>query len=497
MNQNQLPKGALLDGPLHLNRPGRKALLENPAQYNAMMLRCRNSRIRFVEVQIERLLTKNVPPHRGDLHALTAMQSAGRTDSNRIQIVATEHLFQCRNDGNRPLGRESLTPLDHGLTSSRKNRHAGFLQMLQTVRMELRNSAAAANSKTKGAHDGHLTLLYPLWGHGRYTFGLVFRTTIGVPDLSINLATLRLANPMLTCSGTCGYAFEYADFMDLSRLGAFVTKSITREQRPGNEPARIVETRAGMLNAIGLANVGLDRFLKEKVPLIRKMPCPVIVNVAGHSFDDYIETCAAMDGLDCIAGVELNVSCPNVADGLTFGTHPGKLKELTAQVKKVLSHKPLMVKLSPNVEDITTTARAAVDGGADVLTLINTFTAMAIDIHRRKPRLANTTGGLSGPAIKPIALHLVSRVYRTVAKPAGVPIVGMGGVQYWQDAVEFILAGASVVAVGTALFVDPAAPNKILDGLTQYMETAGVKRLTDLVGELELPGKAAPATPYP
>src|SRR5258707_709664 len=186
----------------------------------------------------------------------------------------------------------------------------------------------------------------------------------------------------MTCSGTCGYAFEYGDCMDLSRLGAYVTKSITREERPGNEPARIVEVRAGMLNAIGLANVGLKRFLSEKVPLLRKMPCPVIVNVAGHSFDDYMATCAAMDGLDCVQGVELNVSCPNVKDGLTFGTHPGRLRELTSAVKKALPNKVLMVKLSPNVEDITATARAAVEGGADVLTLVNTVTAIAIDIHQ-------------------------------------------------------------------------------------------------------------------
>ncbi len=301
----------------------------------------------------------------------------------------------------------------------------------------------------------------------------------------------------MTCSGTCGYAFEYADFMDLSRLGAYVTKSITREERPGNEPARIVEVRSGMLNAIGLANVGLDRFLKEKVPQLQQMPCPVVVNVAGHSFDDYVETCAAMDSLACVHGVELNVSCPNVKDGLTFGTHPGRLKELVGMVKKVLPHKPLMVKLSPNVEDVTATARAAVEGGADVLTLVNTFTAMAIDIHKRRPRLANVTGGLSGPAIKPIALHMVSRVYRQVAKSAGVPIVGMGGVQNWQDAVEFILAGASAVAIGTALFVDPATPNKICDGLTEYLTRSRIDRLSDLVGALEMPGDEPRKTPYP
>jgi dihydroorotate dehydrogenase (NAD+) catalytic subunit len=318
-----------------------------------------------------------------------------------------------------------------------------------------------------------------------------------VPDLSVNLAGIKLTNPTLTCSGTCGYAFEYADFMDLSRLGAFVTKSITREERPGNEPTRIVEVRAGMLNAIGLANVGLDRFLAEKVPQLRRMPCPVIVNVAGHSYDDYAETCAAMDGLDCVAGVELNVSCPNVKDGLTFGTNPARLRELTAMVKRVLPHKPLMVKLSPNVEDITVTARAAVEGGAEVLTLVNTFTAMAIDVHKRRPRLANVTGGLSGPAIKPIALHMVSRVYRQVARSAGVPIVGMGGVQFWQDAVEFILAGASAVAIGTALFVDPATPNKICEGLAEYLKKEKVERLSDLVGALELPGDEPRKTPYP
>ena len=309
-----------------------------------------------------------------------------------------------------------------------------------------------------------------------------------MPDLSVNLAGIKLANPTLTCSGTCGYAFEYADFMDLSRLGAFVTKSITREERPGNNPTRIVETRGGMLNAIGLANVGLKRFLVEKVPLLQKMPCPVIANVAGHSYDDYVETCAAMDSIDCIAGVELNVSCPNVKDGLTFGTDPTRLKDLVGQVKKVLPHKPLIVKLSPNVEDIVATARGAIDGGANMLSLVNTFTAMAIDIWKRKPRLANVTGGLSGPAIKPIALHLVSRVYRNIAKSAGVPLIGMGGVQTWQDAVEFTLAGSSAVAIGTALFVDPATPNKICDGLNEYLAKVKVERLSDLVGALEMPG---------
>ena len=306
-------------------------------------------------------------------------------------------------------------------------------------------------------------------------------------DLSISLAGLRLAKPTLTCSGTSGYAFEYADFSNLADLGAFVTKSITLHERAGNEPQRIVETRAGMLNAIGLANVGLDRFLAEKVPQLERMPCPIVVNVAGHSVDDYVRTVAAMSGLACAAGVELNVSCPNVKDGLTFGTHPQKLRELVAEVKRALPTKPLIVKLSPNVEDITATARAAIEGGADVLSLVNTFTAMAIDVWKKRPRLANVTGGLSGPAIKPIALAMVSRIYRNVARDAGVPLVGMGGVQTWQDAAEFILCGASAVAVGTALFVDPATPTRISEGLAAYADKLGCTRLSDLVGTLEMP----------
>lgn len=316
--------------------------------------------------------------------------------------------------------------------------------------------------------------------------------TLPSVDLSANLAGLHLRQPTLTCSGTCGYAFEYADFLDLSTLGAFVTKSITLEERKGNPPSRIVETRAGMLNAIGLANVGLQRFLTEKVPQLRKMPCPVVVNVAGHSTHDYVETCGTVAALDCVPAIELNVSCPNVKDGLTFGTSPARLKELVSEIRRSIGNKVLMVKLSPNVEDIATTAQAAVDGGANVLTLVNTFTAMSVDIRTRRPRLANVTGGLSGPAIKPVALHLVSRVYRLVAKPAGIPIVGMGGVQTWQDAAEFILCGASAVAIGTALFIDPSTPTQISTGLSQYCREQGTSRLSDLVGTLELPNNAPP-----
>lgn len=308
-----------------------------------------------------------------------------------------------------------------------------------------------------------------------------------MPDLTTTLAGLTLSNPTMTCSGTCGYATEYAGILDYTQLGAFVTKSITRHERPGNAPQRVVEVQGGMLNAIGLANVGLERFLSEKLPVIRTLPCPVIVNVAGHSVSDYVETCAAMNGVPELAGVELNVSCPNVKDGLTFGTDPVRLKEVTRQVKNVLPNKPLIVKLSPNVADIVATARGAIEGGADVLSLVNTFTAMAVDIWKRKPRLANVTGGLSGPAVKPIAVHMVSRVYREIAKSTGTPIVGMGGIRTWQDAAEFILAGASAVSIGTALFVDPATPNHITRGLNEYLLKLGVEKLSDLVGTLEFP----------
>jgi dihydroorotate dehydrogenase (NAD+) catalytic subunit len=320
------------------------------------------------------------------------------------------------------------------------------------------------------------------------------------PSLAVDLAGLKLANPMMTASGTCGYGYEYADFVDLSRFGAFVTKSITREVRKGNEPYRIVETRGGMLNAIGLANVGLQAFLDDKLPQLVKMRETgprIIVNVAGHSVDDYVTAAAAVAAHDTVDAVELNVSCPNVKDGLTFGTDPALLKQLVAEVAQAMGGRArLIVKLSPNVADITQTARAAIEGGAHILSLVNTFTAMAIDIYKRRPRLANGTGGLSGPAIRPLAVYLTSRVYREVARDAGVPIIGMGGIQYWQDAVEFLLAGATGLAVGTALFVDPATPLKIMDGLSGYLRQQGCSSINEIIGSLQLSGDV-PRNPYP
>lgn len=311
-------------------------------------------------------------------------------------------------------------------------------------------------------------------------------------DLAVSIGSLRLRNPILTASGTCGYGNEYAPFMDLGALGAFTTKSVTRDERPGNPPPRVVETASGMLNAIGLANVGLDRFLREKVPELRTIGTPILVNVAGHSTEDYCAVCARLDAVEEIAGLELNVSCPNVSDGLTFGTDPARLGKLVQAVRREVRRCVLIVKLSPNVTDITATARAAIDAGADALSLINTFVGMAIDTQTWRPILANTTGGLSGPAIKPLALHLVHRVYREVAQPAGIPLIGMGGVQTARDAVEFMLAGATAVACGTTLFVDPSAPMHIIRGLADYLADRGLRSVQSLIGGLRT-GKDAAA----
>ncbi len=321
-------------------------------------------------------------------------------------------------------------------------------------------------------------------------------------SLSVDLGGgLLLSNPMMTASGTCGYADEYRGLMDMSRLGAFVTKSITLRPRAGNESYRVVETRGGMLNAIGLANIGLDDFIKQKLPVLSSLRGSgprVIVNVAGHSVDDYVQVAGRLASEEVVDGIELNVSCPNVNDGLTFGTSPVLLKELVKEVAGAVKGESggvktgvrkqggvsLIVKLSPNVADISLTARAAIEGGADILSMINTYTAMAVDIYKRRPRLANGTGGLSGPAIRPLAVYLVSKVYREVARDASVPIIGMGGIQYWQDAVEFLLAGATGLAVGTSLFIDPAIPIRIQDGIRDYLREQGCRSVGEIVGTL-------------
>jgi len=304
-------------------------------------------------------------------------------------------------------------------------------------------------------------------------------------NLKIDFAGLSLASPVVTVSGTCGYADELAEFMDVSGLGAMTTKSISLKPRKGNPTPRIVETSSGMLNAIGLANMGLERFQEEVIPILETLETNIFVNLAGQTIDEYVQVAQALASADAIDGFELNISCPNVKKGgITFGTDPKLIKEITAAVKNVCLGKPLMVKLTPTVTDISITAAAAIDAGADALSLVNTFTAMVIDIHKRKPILANRTGGLSGPAIKPIAVYLVNKVYHEVARDAGVPILGMGGIRTASDALEFIIAGATAVGVGTATFVYPDTAASIIDGLANYCRHEGLSNISELVGSL-------------
>jgi dihydroorotate dehydrogenase (NAD+) catalytic subunit len=305
-------------------------------------------------------------------------------------------------------------------------------------------------------------------------------------DLTVEFAGVKLANPVLTASGTCGYAEELTEFMDVSALGGVVTKSITPAPRKGNPTPRIVETDAGMLNAIGLANIGLERFVTEKIPLLERLGTAVFVNVAGQKIEDYVAVAERLAREKAISGLELNISCPNVKQGgISFGTDPAMIRDITGQVKKVCAGKPLIVKLTPMVTDICAAARAAVEAGADALSLINTFTAMVIDIETRRPVLANRTGGLSGPAIKPIALYLVNRVYNEVARPAGIPILGGGGIRSSADAIEFMIAGASAVTVGTATFVHPDIALRIVEGIRLYCIRKGLHTMKELTGSLK------------
>lgn len=304
-------------------------------------------------------------------------------------------------------------------------------------------------------------------------------------DISVDFADLKLGNPVFTASGTCGYADELSDFMDVNTLGGFITKSITLKPRKGNPSPRIVETDAGMLNAIGWANIGLDRFIEEKLPALRKMSPAVFVNIAGETIAEYAAVAERLASEDGIAGFELNISCPNVEHGgVSFGTDPAQVTEITKAIKSASGNKVLMVKLAPAVTDISVMARAAIDAGADALSLINTFTAMVIDIETRKPLLANRTGGLSGPAIKPIAVYLVNKVYNEVTRERGIPILGMGGIRTASDAIEFIIAGASAVATGTANFMEPDCTTKILEGMKKYCAAHNISSIKELTGSL-------------
>ncbi len=304
-----------------------------------------------------------------------------------------------------------------------------------------------------------------------------------MPDMSVSLAGVALRNPLIAAAGTCGYVDELSDVLPPEALGAIVTKSITRQPREGNPPWRLAEVPLGMLNAVGLANVGLDRFLTEKLPAASALRTVLIGSIAGDSIDDYTAVAEAFDAEELMPIVELNVSCPNTADGLVFGEDPRRLRKLLKEVRPVLQRTKLLVKLSPNVADVAAMAEAAIDEGAEGVTLINTFPAMAIDVESRRPRLAAGSGGLSGPAIHPIAVRMVHEVHREVTGPAGAAIVGLGGVMRWQDAAEFILAGATAVGMGTGLFMNPRAPIAIEKGLARWVARQGCASVRELVGQ--------------
>ena len=292
------------------------------------------------------------------------------------------------------------------------------------------------------------------------------------------MAGLRLPNPVLVASGTFGFGEEYAELMDVSRLGGICTKAVTLQPRAGNPPPRICETPAGMLNAIGWQNPGLEVFLTEKLPALREYGVPIIVNIAGETLEEYVELAARLDDVAGISALELNISCPNVAcGGLHFGVRADLAEQLVGAVRQVTDH-VLITKLSPNVTDVTVIAQAAVAGGSDALSLINTLTGMSIDVARRRPVLGNVTGGLSGPAIRPVAVRMTWQV----AEAVDVPIIGMGGILTAHDALEFIMAGATAVAVGTGTFVDPTTALTVIDGLRTYCLEHNVPRITDLTG---------------
>jgi dihydroorotate dehydrogenase (NAD+) catalytic subunit len=301
------------------------------------------------------------------------------------------------------------------------------------------------------------------------------------PDLTVRFAGLTFKNPVIAASGTFSYGVEFEDVVTLDKLGGFVVKGLSREPMPGNPPPRLFETAAGMLNSIGLQNIGVEAFIKEKLPHLRKLKgVNVIANVFGYAREDYESVIRILNEADGVSAYELNVSCPNTKrGGIAFGTEPGMLMELVAMCKSV-ARRPLIVKLSPNVTSIPTMARAAADAGADAISLINTFTAMAIDAETRKPRIATVTGGLSGPAIKPIALRMVYEAAHSVE----VPIVGIGGISTAVDVIEFMLAGAAAVEVGTANYWDPCATEKLVDALESWCFEHNIEKITDLIGGL-------------
>jgi dihydroorotate dehydrogenase (NAD+) catalytic subunit len=304
-------------------------------------------------------------------------------------------------------------------------------------------------------------------------------------DLAVTLGRLSLRNPVIAASGCFGYGVEYAHAVDLSTLGGVAVKGLFLNERDGHPPPRIVETPAGMLNAIGLQGIGVHRFVAEKLPELRRLNATTIVNVCGSTIDEYCEVSRVLSDHEGVHAIELNISCPNIKEGgIQFGCSLMGTHDVVSAVRKVTSL-PLIPKLTPNVTDVASFARASEEAGADAVSLVNTFLAMAIDVRTRKPKLSNVLGGLSGPAIRPIAIRMVYECRQAVK----LPIIGMGGIATVDDALEFIIAGASAVQIGTANFVDPFIWSKIVDGIGAYLDEHGLARVSDLVGRVELPGK--------
>lgn len=296
-------------------------------------------------------------------------------------------------------------------------------------------------------------------------------------NTKINFAGIEMKNPVTVAAGTFGYGREYSNFFDLGKLGAIITKGTSLKPKSGNKPPRVYETPSGMLNSVGLQNPGVEFFASNDLPFLRKFDTKIIVNACGSSVEEYVELCKILNTLD-IDGVELNLSCPNVKEGcMAFGNTYEDVKKVTSEVRKVLD-KPLIVKLTPNVTDIASIAKGAEDGGADAVSLINTFLAMKIDINTRKPVLANVTGGLSGPAIRPIAVRMVYEV----SKAVNIPIMGLGGIMSGEDAIEFMLAGATAISIGVGNFVDPYTSLKTIEGIENYMKKYNIENVTDIVG---------------
>lgn len=300
------------------------------------------------------------------------------------------------------------------------------------------------------------------------------------PDLKISIAGIEFENPIMTASGCCGYGEELAELYPLSKLGALVTKSITEKPRLGHKSPRTFETASGMLNAIGLANVGVDKFISERIPFLEKEKTKYIVNVAGSSIKEYVNICSRLNDLERVDMIELNISCPNVDEGgIEFGIDCAATEKIMKEVKKVFK-RPVIAKLAPNVTDISAIALAAEQGGADALAIINSLIGTSIDIETNKPVLTNNNGGLTGPAIKPIALAMVNVVYNKCK----LPIIGIGGISNYSDVVEFLLCGATAVQIGTALFVDPFLPLKIIDDLRMYLKKKKLRSVNELIGQV-------------